>query len=102
MNWKEQLFKHFGFEGKDGTYVYILNRVKEARHYGTLTIDDFSEVDPDEDWYQELEQLISTEIIEKLIEDIPDEFEFTHLTDKHSYFKGNVKWFKQQLRDKWL
>lgn len=34
-----------GHDGKDGTYIYCLTRVKEAFHYGTMTLDDWVEVD---------------------------------------------------------
>lgn len=43
----EKLFDHLGFDGKDGTYIYCLTRVKEAFHVGTMTLDDFVEVDED-------------------------------------------------------
>ena len=35
----------FDINSKDGTYVYNLTRVKEAFGYGTMTIDDFEEID---------------------------------------------------------
>jgi len=41
-------------KGKDGTYLYWLTRTKEAKQYGTLTIDDFEEADKNDKWYQEL------------------------------------------------
>lgn len=41
-----------GHDGKDGTYIYVLTRVKEAFGYGTMTLDDFVEVD--EDFTEEL------------------------------------------------
>lgn len=34
-----------GHHGEDGTYLYHLTRVKEAFNIGTMTIDDFAEVD---------------------------------------------------------
>lgn len=43
----EKLFDHLGFDGVDGTYIYCLTRVKEAFHVGTMTMDDFVEVDGD-------------------------------------------------------
>jgi hypothetical protein len=41
------LASHFGLtdEWEDGTYLYHLTRVKEAFHVGTMTLDDFVEVD---------------------------------------------------------
>lgn len=46
---KEQLRVKFdealGHDGVDGTYIYCLTRVKEAFHVGTMTLDDFVEVD---------------------------------------------------------
>lgn len=43
----KRLYEHLGFDGVDGTYIYILTRVKEAFHVGTMTLDDFVEVDDD-------------------------------------------------------
>lgn len=43
----ETLANHMSFNSKDGTDWHILTRIKEARSYGTLTIDDFSEVNND-------------------------------------------------------
>jgi hypothetical protein len=43
----EGLYDHLGFNGKDGTYIYCLTRVKEAFGYGTMALDDFVEVDGD-------------------------------------------------------
>ena len=44
---KKILASHFGLtdECPDGTYLYRLNRVKSAFHVGTITLDDFVEVD---------------------------------------------------------
>ncbi|MFF2909988.1 hypothetical protein [Paenibacillus sp. NPDC057934] len=44
---ESKLFDHLGFNGCDGTYIYILTRVKEAFGYGTMTLDDFVEIDGD-------------------------------------------------------
>lgn len=44
---EKKLFEHLGFDGVDGTYLYWLSRVKEAFHVGTMTLDDFVEVDGD-------------------------------------------------------
>ena len=41
----EKLFYYFGFDYPDGTYVYNLTRVKSAFHIGTMTLDDFEEID---------------------------------------------------------
>jgi len=41
----EKLNEFFDINSKDGTYVYNLTRVKEAFGYGTMTIDDFEEID---------------------------------------------------------
>ncbi len=41
---KEKLMKYFDI-GTNGCMSYNLTRVKEARQYGTLTIDDFVEFD---------------------------------------------------------
>lgn len=42
---REQLNRLLGHDGVDGTYYYCLTRVKEAFHVGTMTLDDFVEVD---------------------------------------------------------
>lgn len=41
----EKLYDFLGFNGNDGTYIYSLTRVKEAFHVGTMTLDDFVEID---------------------------------------------------------
>lgn len=38
----------FGLNDRDGTYFYNLTRVKEAFGYGTMTLDDFTEVEYDQ------------------------------------------------------
>lgn len=43
----QQLYEHLGFNGTEGTYIYILTRVKEAFSYGTMTLHDFVEIDGD-------------------------------------------------------
>ena len=55
---KEKLIKiledYFGFSDQwhDGTYFYNLNRVKEAFNIGTMTTDDFTEME-----YEQIEEL---------------------------------------------
>ncbi|WP_346938079.1 hypothetical protein [uncultured Clostridium sp.] len=41
----ELLMEFFGFDGSDGTYWYWLTRVKEAFAVGTMTLDDFVEME---------------------------------------------------------
>lgn len=41
----QKLYDYFGFNTPDGTYIYNLTRVKEAFHVGTMTLDDFKEID---------------------------------------------------------
>jgi len=43
----EKLYNYFGFNSKDGTYIYNLTRVKSAFNVGTMTLDDFEEIDDD-------------------------------------------------------
>lgn len=43
----ERLGKHFGFENKSGTDWHILTRCKSSREVGTMTIDDFEEMEFD-------------------------------------------------------
>lgn len=76
MSWKEQFDKRFcGFSGLDKMFSYT---------------------DPEETLDEEVKGFISTEIIEKLIEDIPD-IDLVSTVDETA--KVNLK---QQLRDKWL
>lgn len=42
--WEQELMDLFGFNGYEGTYWHILTRVKESRHIGTMSLDDFEEV----------------------------------------------------------
>lgn len=44
---EKRIFNCLGFGGVDGTYVYHLTRVKEAFRAGTITLEDFVEVDGD-------------------------------------------------------
>ncbi|RNB59435.1 hypothetical protein EDM57_04645 [Brevibacillus gelatini] len=46
-----KLAEYFGFNWKDGTYTYNLTRVKEAFDYGTMSLDDFQEMN-DDDLYE--------------------------------------------------
>ena len=41
----EKLADFFGINSNDGTYWHILTRVKDSRYVGTMTIDDFVEID---------------------------------------------------------
>ena len=43
-----KLAEHFGFNGVDGSYTYILTRDKEAFGYGTMSMDDFQEMNEDD------------------------------------------------------
>lgn len=43
----QKLFDYFCFNTKDGTYIYNLTRVKSAFNIGTMTLDDFEEIDED-------------------------------------------------------
>lgn len=56
----QKLFDYFGFNTKDGTYIYCLNRVKSAFHVGTVTIDDFEEIN--EEFVYELAEFIVDKI----------------------------------------
>ena len=40
-----KLFEYFGFNTKDGTYIYCLQRTKSAFQVGTMTLEDFEEID---------------------------------------------------------
>ena len=41
----QKLYDFFDFNSKDGTYVYDLTRDKKAFGLGTMTLDDFEEID---------------------------------------------------------
>jgi len=43
----QKLLQYFGFNYPDGTYIYNLMRTKSAFHVGTMTLDDFEEIDED-------------------------------------------------------
>lgn len=42
---RDKINSIIGHDGVDGTYIYCLTRVKEAFYVGTMTLDDFVEVD---------------------------------------------------------
>lgn len=44
----QKLIKYFGLNDEDGTYYYMLNRVKSAFELGTMTLDDFTEISENE------------------------------------------------------
>lgn len=65
----QKLFTYFGFNYIDGTYIYNLTRSKSAFNVGTMTLDDFEEID--EEFIYELADYIlelfqDKEIIEKI------------------------------------
>jgi hypothetical protein len=81
--WQEQFDKEFIYDTFDNTGLTLLGNRKENR--------------PVRD--DEIQNFISTEIIEKIIEDIPDEYganEVGYGITKRS------REFKQQLRERWL
>lgn len=49
-----------GHDGVDGTYYYCLTRVKEAFHVGTMTLDDFVEIN--EEFTDEILRLFQPQI----------------------------------------
>lgn len=53
---RQKLYDYLGFDGKDGTYLHWLTRVKEAYAVGTMTLDDFVEVD--ETFIDEIVELV--------------------------------------------
>lgn len=56
----ELIGNYFGLADKDGTYWHILTRCKSSREVGTMSIDDFEEVDFNS--VDELADLIFTEL----------------------------------------
>lgn len=59
-NLAQKLFDYFGFNYKDGTYIYSLTRVKSAFHVDTMTLDDFKEID--EEFVYDLAEFIVSNI----------------------------------------
>lgn len=59
-NLAQKLLDYFGFNDIDGTYIYNLTRVKSAFHIGTMTLDDFEEID--EEFIYELAEYIVSNI----------------------------------------
>lgn len=53
---RQKLYSYLGFNGKDGTYLYWLTRVKEAFAIGTMSLDDFVEVD--EEFVEEIIKIV--------------------------------------------
>jgi hypothetical protein len=80
MNWIEQ------FEKKFSDLHYYINQASHTE--GEFSVP----------YMENLESFISTEIIEKLIADIPEHCEACMSEGVPAYCKGA----KQQLRDKWL
>ena len=46
----ELLDNQFNLNSKSGSYIYHLTRVKEAFEIGTMKLDDFMEIDCDDEW----------------------------------------------------
>lgn len=59
----EKLYDYFGFNYPDGTYIYCLTRTKSAFNVGTMTLDDFEEID--DEFIYELADFILEMIKEK-------------------------------------
>jgi hypothetical protein len=61
---REVLASHFGLsdEWQDGTYLYHLTRVKSAFGFGTMTLDDFVEVD--EEFLEEVVESVMKVLVE--------------------------------------
>ena len=45
--------EQIGVADRDGSYIYHLTRVKEAFAIGTMTLDDFEEIEDDDEWLVE-------------------------------------------------
>ncbi len=92
MNWKEQFEKKLGRKILKGNT--LVGKCPDCK-FPEVRIAD-SDIPVRETFiFKEAIQFISTEIIEKLIADIPD-------YDNHTIYKDYRKHLKQQLRDKWL
>jgi hypothetical protein len=77
---EKKLYEHLGFNGVDGTYIYCLTRVKEAFHVGTMTLDDFVEVD--EEFVGELAELFA-EMVLPLLQEIERKDEALRFYARH-------------------
>ncbi len=51
---EELIDEQFGLNSKYGSYIYHLTRDKQAFEIGTMTLDDFMEIDCDDEWLGEL------------------------------------------------
>lgn len=63
---RDKIDSIIGHDGVDGTHIYYLTRVKEAFHVGTMTLDDFVEVD--EEFTEQFVELFKNEY-KKLIDE---------------------------------
>lgn len=96
---REKLFdelnnKVIGLDWADGTYLYNLTRVKEAFHIGTMTFDDFVEVD-----HELIDEILDVvmPVIEKLqkkVESLEEELE-----SEREYSYKMISSLQDQLMD---
>lgn len=61
----ESINKTLGHSGVDGTYYYVLTRVKEAFRVGTMSLDDIHEVD--ESFTEELVEEIYMDVVGSML-----------------------------------
>ncbi|AJA41454.1 hypothetical protein AXJ14_gp135 [Geobacillus virus E3] len=84
------LASHFGLtdENEDGTYLYHLTRSKEAFSYGTMTLDDFIEVDEEflDEVFEDIKPVIESLLAEKEI-----------YMEKIKELEQENKYYKEQL-----
>jgi hypothetical protein len=61
---KKDIADVLGLNDEDGTYFYALTRVKEAFNIGTMTLDDFEEVDENlvEDIYESIKPYMNVTV----------------------------------------
>lgn len=62
---RESIDKTLGHSGVDGTYYYVLKRVKAAFRVGTMSLDDFHEVD--ESFTEELVEEIYMDVVGSML-----------------------------------
>lgn len=94
MNWKEKLPEYLAGH-------YACTRDWSAWNYGTMRRDDFIPLEECDEVISDFEKFIFTEIIEKLIVDIPENIYQLNLlsTDQPT---PDSRSLKQHLKDKWL
>lgn len=68
----EIINKQFSIDSKYGSYIYHLTRAKEAFEVGTMTFDDFTEIEHGDEWLDQLRAEIK-KLLKAQIEELKEE-----------------------------